>query len=656
MRRSEARIANEATAAREDLTSFAGLGNALIKAHDTGEGLDMVIAGKTGWEGLKDLVTAALQLSGTMEAAPLDHVAQGYNRFRRYTPRMLRVLDIQTAPVTQPLLRTVQLLRDGERDTLPADFLKRNSKWRRHLNTRHANDHRFWETAVLFHLRDSFRSGDLWLKHSRRYGDIKQVLVPAHATAETTRLAVPERAADWLRDRNAKMTEWLHLLAAATRTGTIPGGSIEDGALHVEKLDAAVPEGAEDLVLDLYRRIPDTRITDILQDVSTATGFVEAFTHLRTGAPCKDHIGLLNVLLADGIILGLRKMFEATNTQGFWELTRIARWHVEGEAYDRALSMVVEAQAELPAAAFWGLGITESGDGQFFPTSGMGEAMNLVNAKYWNEPGIKAYTHVSDQFAPFAVQKIPATVHEAPYILDGLLKNEVGRRVREQNADMGGFADHVFAACAILGYALASRIRDLASKRLYVLDRASVPEQLCPLIGGKINTGLIQRNWPDILRLAATMTAGTVAPSLILRRLASFPRQNELATALREVGRVERSKFMVNWIMDPDLRRRAEVGLNKGEAHHALKRAIHFHRQGELRDRTGEGQHYRMAGLNLLAAIIYWNTMKLGEAVSKRQRAGLPTPVELLAHVSPLGWEHINLTGEYRWRRRMHGA
>ncbi|EFB8819277.1 Tn3 family transposase, partial [Escherichia coli] len=22
---------------------------------------------------------------------------------------------------------------------------------------------------------------------------------------------------------------------------------------------------------------------------------------------------------------------------------------------------------------------------------------------------------------------------------------------------------------------------------------------------------------------------------------------------------------------------------------------------------------------------------------------------DLLAHVSPLGWEHINLTGEYRW-------
>ena len=176
----------------------------------------------------------------------------------------------------------------------------------------------------------------------------------------------------------------------------------------------------------------------------------------------------------------------------------------------------------------------------------------------------------------------PGTVHEAPCILDGLLKNEVGRRVREQYADMGGFADHVFAACAILGYALVSRIRDLPSKRLYVLDRASVPGQLRPLIGGMIDTGLIERNWPDILRLAATMTAGTVAPSLIPRKLATFPRQNELATALSEVGRVERSIFMVNWIMDPDLRRRAQVGLNKGEAHHAPKLSVATERRGIL--------------------------------------------------------------------------
>ena len=54
-----------------------------------------------------------------------------------------------------------------------------------------------------------------------------------------------------------------------------------------------------------------------------------------------------------------------------------------------------------------------------------------------------------------------------------------------------------------------------------------------------------------------------------------------------------------------------------------------FHQRGELRDRTAEGQHYRVAGLNLLAAIIiYWNTLKLGEAVFARKNAGLDVPAE----------------------------
>jgi TnpA family transposase len=38
---------------------------------------------------------------------------------------------------------------------------------------------------------------------------------------------------------------------------------------------------------------------------------------------------------------------------------------------------------------------------------------------------------------------------------------------------------------------------------------------------------------------------GSVAPSQILRKLASYPRQNELAAALREVGCVERTLFML---------------------------------------------------------------------------------------------------------------
>ena len=68
----------------------------------------------------------------------------------------------------------------------------------------------------------------------------------------------------------------------------------------------------------------------------------------------------------------------------------------------------------------------------------------------------------------------------------------------------------------------------------------------------------------------------------------------------------------------------------------ALKNALRIGRQGEIRDRTAEGQHYRMADLNLLVAIIiYWGTAHLGRAVAERQNAGLACPPNLLAKLAP---------------------
>ncbi|CDL86363.1 Tn3 family transposase [Xenorhabdus cabanillasii] len=635
----------------DTIRAFTALGASLLEARSDGISLEMAVANSVEWDRLAQLVATGAQLSNTLADEPLAYVGQGYHRFRRYAPRMLRCLKLEAAPVAGSLVAAASSIGEMKGVASPESrFLRPNSKWNRHLRVQEKGDTRLWEVAVLFHLRDAFRSGDIWLAHSRRYGDLKQVLVPMIAAQENAKLAVPSNPQDWLADRKARLEVALKRLARAARNGTIPHGSIEDGTLRLDRLTADVPDGAEALILDLYRRMPSVRITDMLLEVDAALGFTDAFTHLRTGTPCRDRIGLLNVLLAEGLNLGLRKMAEATNTHDYWQLSRLARWHVESEAMNQALAMVVAAQGKLPMSRVWGMGTSASSDGQFFPTARHGEAMNMVNAKYGSVPGLKAYTHVSDQFAPFACQSIPATVSEAPYILDGLLMNEVGRHVREQYADTAGFTDHLFGASSLLGYQLVLRIRDLPSKRLYVFNPDTTPKELRKLVGGKAREELIVANWPDIFRCAATMTAGKIRPSQLLRKLASYPRQNNLAVALREVGRIERTLFIIEWILDTDMQRRAQIGLNKGEAHHALKNALRIGRQGEIRDRTTEGQHYRIAGLNLLTAIIiYWNTVHLGHAVAERRDEGLDVPPEFLPHISPLGWAHILLTGEYLW-------
>ena len=101
----------------------------------------------------------------------------------------------------------------------------------------------------------------------------------------------------------------------------------------------------------------------------------------------------------------------------------------------------------------------------------------------------------------------------------------------------------------------------------------------------------------------------------------------------------------MQWLSDPGLRQRSHAGLNKGEASHSLRRAVFFHRQGEIRDRTFENQSFRASGLSLLtAAIVHWNGVYLERAVLRLRDQGVRIPDDLLAHVAPLGWEHIALT------------
>jgi len=101
---------------------------------------------------------------------------------------------------------------------------------------------------------------------------------------------------------------------------------------------------------------------------------------------------------------------------------------------------------------------------------------------------------------------------------------------------------------------------------------------------------------------------------------------------------------------DPDLRQRSHAGLNKGEASNLRRRALFFHRRGEIRDRTFGNQSFRASGLSLItAAIVHWNTVCLESAVQHLRGQDVSIPQDLLPHVAPLGWKHIGLTHDYVW-------
>ena len=116
-----------------------------------------------------------------------------------------------------------------------------------------------------------------------------------------------------------------------------------------------------------------------------------------------------------------------------------------------------------------------------------------------------------------------------------------------------------------------------------------------------------------------------------------------------EMGR-QCTLFILDWLQSAELRRRVHAGLNKGEARNALARVVFFNRLSEIRDRSFEQQRYWASGLNLVAAaIVLWNTVYLERAANALRDHDQTVDDALLQYLSPLGWEHINLTGDYLW-------
>jgi TnpA family transposase len=432
-----------------------------------------------------------------------------------------------------------------------------------------------------------------------------------------------------------------------------PDAIITESGLKITPLDAAVPDKAQAMIDQTAMIMPHVKITELLLKVDEWTGFTCHFTHLKSGDQARDRTVLLTAILADAINMGLTKMAESCPGTTYARLSWLQAWHIRDETYEAALTALVNAQLSRPFAAYWGNGTTSSSDGQNFPTSSKAESTGHINPKYGSSPGRTFYTHISDQYAPFYTKVVNVGVRDSTYVLDGLLYHESDLRIEEHYTDTAGFTDHVFALMHLLGFRFAPRIRDLGDTRLYIPKGDAAYDGLKPMISNdRLNIKAIRAHWDEILRLATSIKQGTVTASLMLRKLGSYPRQNGLAVALRELGRIERTLFILDWLQNVELRRRVHAGLNKGEARNALARAVFFNRLGEIRDRRFEHQCYRASGLNLVtAAIILWNTVYLERAVNALRAHGQAVDDSLLPFLSPLGWEHINLTGDYLWPR-----
>ncbi|AOT05767.1 Tn3 family transposase [Arthrobacter sp. U41] len=640
---------------------YGSIGKALLEAKESGTDPFAAIESVLSWDAFTTSVTEAQKLARPGDFDFLHRVGESYATLRRYAPEFLAVLKFRAAPAAKDVLKVIEVLRtmnaDSARkvpDDAPRGFVK--PRWAKLVVTEDGVDRRYYELCALSELKNALRSGDVWVQGSRQFKDFEEYLVPAGVFSDLLAsgglpLAVATDCEEYLHGRLSLLEQQLTVVNRMAAANDLPDAIITGSGLKITPLDAAVPDAAQTLIDQTAMQLPHVKITDMLMEVDGWTDFTRHFTHLKTGDSAKDKKLLLTTILADGINLGLTKMAESCPGTTYAKLSWLQAWHIRDETYSTALAELVNAQFRQPLAGNWGDGTTSSSDGQRFKAGGRAQSTGHVNPKYGTDPGRMFYTHVSDQYSPFSAKVVNVGVRDSTYVLDGLLYHESDLRIEEHYTDTNGFTDHVFGLMHLLGFRFAPRIRDLGETKLYIPKGDTPYGALKPLIGGALNTKAIRAHWDEILRLSTSIKQGTVTASLMLRKLGSYPRQNGLAVALRELGRIERTLFILDWLQSVELRRRVNAGLNKGEARNALARAVFFNRLGEIRDRGFEQQRYRASGLNLLtAAIVLWNTVYLERAANARRDQDPESHDALLQYLSPLGWEHINLTGDYTWR------
>ena len=649
----------DARAINEKVRLYARVGAALIAARNGKQDAYGAIATVIPWERFRVTVAEAEALARPEEFDTLEKLGEHYAGIRRWSPAFLDTFAFESVPASASLMRAIAALREANRSnaatlpkSVPTGFVRQ--RWAPYVLPGGTIDRRHYELCVLSELRDRLRAGDVWVAGSRQYRSFEERLISLETLqdlkqAGTLPVAVEPDFEQFIAARRVLLDERLTAVNAQASAGTLPDVMITKGVLKIAPIEKSTPPEAEALAARLYAMLPRVRITDLLAEVARWTLFPDCFTHLRTGETAADSRILMAGLLADGLNLGLTRMAEACSIASLGQLAWTSDWHIREETYALVLRRLVNQQQREPFAAIFGSGTASSSDGQFFRAAGFARDAGRLNAHYGPRPGFKVYTHMSDRYGAFFTKLIAATASEALHVLDALLYHQSEVTTRRHHTDGGGDSDHVFALCALLGFQFAPRIPDLKHRRLYSFGRPSAYPALEPMIAGRINVALIRAHWSEILRVVASIRTGTVTASLIMRQLAAYPRQNGVAAALRELGRLERTLFTLDWISDPALRRETGQELNKGEARNSLARAVFIHRLGEIRDRTYENQQHRASGLNLLVtAIILWNTRYLERAVATLRETE-DVPDQLLTHLSPLGWEHVNLTGDYVW-------
>jgi TnpA family transposase len=241
----------------------------------------------------------------------------------------------------------------------------------------------------------------------------------------------------------------------------------------------------------------------------------------------------------------------------------------------------------------------------------------------------------------------PVSPLQSLYILDGLLKNLSALQPRTLFADTHGQAEPVFGLAALLGITLMPRMRTWNDVTFYRVDRATTYTHIDALFTQVVDWDLIERHWHDMMQVVLSIQAGTVLPSMLLQKLGVYSRQSSLYKAFSELGRVERTRFLLEYMSNTTLRQQIRAETTKVESYHQFTDWIAF---GGPVLRTGDPveQEKRIKYRDLVAnAIMLHNVVDMTNVLAALQQEGVCVTPEAASHLSPYLNGHLKRFGQY---------
>ncbi len=594
-------------------------------------------------------------------------ILRRFQYLRKFSPTLLKCLEFEEETVKgSSILEAVELLKEANAQNkrilpaeVPTDFVP--AELLPFIEQNGTINKRAWECVLLTRLRDEIKSGNVSIAHSKRFGRFDNFLIPHNQWDDTReyffqRAGLPSQAEEACVYLSARLNQaYENFLASQPKNSY---AKVDENGWRLssdptETLDPDKEDQLEQLKNWLSQRMRSIRLPDLLIEVDNDLHFTNDFVMptekrvLERKRQTEDICAILVTIMAHGCNVGPYTMSRLTQGVSYEQIKRITDWQLTEEAQRSALSIVVQAVANLDSSKIWGQGKTSSSDGQRFSLPR--KILQQTYSTRFRDFALEFYSFVADNYAPFYSIPIECTNRDAAYVLDGLLYNETDLPLEEHYTDTHGYTEINFAAFAMFGRRFCPRIRGIHHQHIYCIDREKDYGILNPMVNNSDHTiklHWIRDHWERMGHFYASLETGYTTASVALKRLTSASKKNQFYRANRELGRIFKTEFILQYLSQPGLRRRIREGILKGEQLHALAREVFYGKRGRMHTGDLYRQMNTCSCLTLiLACIVYWQAKEIGRVLSE----GLPEEIDtsLVTHVSPVEWDNVLLYGEY---------